>query len=321
MEGNSPTQDAAFGLVSLAAPAPLSAESICSISNIQILIDDYFTYIHPLIPLPHEPTFRTMFTKREDRTDRTFLALIAAMIEILVVSFPRRPRQLFTSESARKQFPNAEALIARCHQVFVDARGSGYLDRELNIYDATASYLTGTSAAYMFDMRRNRLYFGEGVLILRTLNLHRPRIPTDPALSGHAPFGVNAMPEIDYVTQEMARRLFWVFYVGCCSIRQLGSSDSELLMPPLSYAEQLPPMALEVDDAYIFPDHVEHQPPGIVPEITGFNLNVRIFRSYSSLTSLEMAFGSNELYDWDRQRRMIVQTLRNVKSATDDAPP
>lgn len=320
----SPTQDAALGLASLSAPPLLSAESICSISTLQILVDDYFTYIHPLIPLPHEPTFREAFARREDRTDRTFLSLLAAMVEVLVVSFPRRPRQLFTSEAARKQFPNAEALISRCHRVFVEARGSGYLDRELTIYDAAASYLTGTSAAYMFDMRHNRLYFGEGVLMLRMLGLHRAgrtRVHTDPAFATSAYVGLDTEPEVDYITQEMARRLFWLFFVGCGSMQQLGSSDSDLLMPPLTYAERFPPLPLEVDDAFIFKDHVKPQPAGIVSELTGFNLNVAVFRSYSSLTSLEMAFGRDELYDWDKQRRVIVRTLRDVKSATDRAPP
>lgn len=320
----SPTQDAALGLASLSAPAPLSAESICSISTLQILVDDYFTYIHPLIPLPHEPTFRLAFANRQDRTDRTFLSLLAAMIEVLVVSFPRRPRQLFTSESARRQFPNAEALIAQCHKVFVDARGPGYLDRELSIYDAAASYLTGTSAAYMFDMRHNRLYFGEGVLILRMLGLHRSgrhHIQTDPAFATSAYVSADSEPEVDYITQEIARRLFWLFYVGCGSMQQLGSSDSDLLMPPLTYAERFPPLPLEIDDAYIFKTHVTPQPAGIVSELVGFNLNVAVFRSYSSLTALEMAFGRDELYDWDRQRRMIVRTLRDVKAAADRAPP
>jgi hypothetical protein len=92
-------------------------------------------------------------------------------------------------------------------------------------------------------------------------------------------------------------------------------------MPPLTYAERFPPLPLEIDDAYIFKSHVTPQPAGIVSELRGFNLNVAVFRSYSSLTSLEMAFGRDELYDWDRQRRMIVRTLRDVKSATDRAPP
>jgi hypothetical protein len=246
------------------------------------------------------------------------------MVKVLVVSFPRRPRQLFTSESARKQFPNAEALIARCHKVFVDARGLGFLDRELTIYDAAASYLTGTSAAYMFDMQHNRLYFGEGVLILRMLGLHRSgrhHVQTDPAFATSAYAGPDSEPEVDYITQEIARRLFWLYYVGCGSMQQLGSSDSDLLMPPLTYAERFPPLPLEIDDAYIFKSHIAPQPAGIVSELTGFNLNVAVFRSYSTLTALEMAFGRDELYDWDRQRRMIVRTLRDVKSATDRAPP
>jgi len=230
------------------------------------------------------------------------------MIEALVVSFPRRPSQLFTSENSRKQFPNAEALISRCHQVYVEARGRGYLDKDLMLDDACASYLAGLSAAYTFDLRRNRLYIGEGIIILRVLGLHKAKSPGDPGA-------------MDYISQEIARRLFWLFYVGSASVRQLGASDSELLMPPMSYLERYPPMPLEIDDPYIFRDHVLPQPPGLVSELAGFNLNVKVFQSYQPLTSLEMAFGANELYDWHRQQRMIVQVLQNVKNATDDAPP
>ena len=324
---DSPTKDAAASLASLSGSLQLSAESICHIQTLESLVDDYFTYIHPLIPVPHEPSFREGFARREDKTDRTFLALLAAMIEILVVSFPRRPRRLFSTETARKRFPTAEALIAKCHQVYIEARGPHFLDRPLTIYDATASYLVGTAAAYSFDMRRNRLYSGEGVMIMRSLGLHWPRARSDqPDLSPRGGGyilggGPKLDDDVDFVTQEVARRLFWLLYVGCCSVRQIGSADGDLVMPPLTYSEQFPPMPLELDDEYILPDRILPQPPGLVSVMVGFNLNVMVFRSYSSLTSLEMAFGSNELYDWDRQRRMIVQTLRNVKSATSPAPP
>ncbi|PIG80257.1 Zn(II)2Cys6 transcription factor [Aspergillus arachidicola] len=58
-------------------PAVFSLEMICPLSTIRLLIDDYFTYIHPLIPIPHEPTFRAALDRREDVTNRTFLALAA----------------------------------------------------------------------------------------------------------------------------------------------------------------------------------------------------------------------------------------------------
>ncbi|RMZ76572.1 hypothetical protein DV737_g4782, partial [Chaetothyriales sp. CBS 132003] len=134
-------------------------KSICDLDTLEVLIDDYFIYIHPLIPVPHEPSFRAAFARREDKTDRIFLGMIAAMVEALVASFPRRARRLFTSEQAKHQYPNAGALIDHCHAIFVEARGIGYLDREPSVNEATSSYLAGISASYVFDVRRTRMYW------------------------------------------------------------------------------------------------------------------------------------------------------------------
>ncbi len=306
----SPTEDAAHSLASLSGTQALFAESICDIHTLRVLVDDYFTYIHPLTPLPHEPTFRAAFERREDRTNRTFLALLAAMIEALVASFPRRPRQLFTSEANRRLFPNAGTLIDRCHQVFNEARGPGYLDRELSIYDAFGSYLVGLTASYLFDSNRASLYIAECVSIVRRLAIHK--ISTDPSLQG-PPSG-----EIDYIKQELSRRLFWLSYVSCHSLRQLGDVDGDLLMP-LSARKDLPPLPIEVDDTYIYQDRILPQPPGKVSIITGFNLNVRIFRSYSSLTALESAFGI-EGVGWEKQKQLIGQSLHTCKAVMDGAP-
>ena len=311
----SPTEDAAHSLASLSGTQALSAESICDIHTLRVLVDDYFTFIHPLTPLPHEPTFRAAFERREDRTNRTFLALLAAMVEALVASFPRRPRQLFTSEASRRLFPNAGALIDRCHQVFNEARGPGYLDRELSLYDAFSSYLVGLSAAYLFDSNRASLYIGECVCMVRRLGVNQT--PPDlamrsPAYSGGAPGGT------DYIKQELNRRLFWLSYVSCHSRLQIGEVDGDMLMP-LSARKDLPPLPLEVDDWYIYQDRIVSQPPGTVSIITGFVLNIRIYRSYSPLTTLESAFGI-EGVDWEKQKQLIGQSLYNCKAVTDGAP-
>lgn len=311
----SPTEDAAHSLASLSGTQALSAESICDILTLRVLIDDYFAYIHPLTPLPHEPTFRAAFERREDRTNRTFLALLAAMIEVLVASFPRRPRQLFTSDSNRRLFPNAGALIDRCHQVFTEARGPGYLDRELSLYDAFSSYLVGLTASYIFDTNRASLYIGECVSIARRLSLHKTT--TDSSMQSPG-YNVGAPGETDYIKQELSRRLFWLSYVSCHSLRQIGEIDGDMLMP-LSARKDLPPLPLEVDDAYIYQDRIVPQPKGVVSIVTGFNLNVRIFRSYSSLTALESAFGT-EGVDWEKQKQLIGQSLYSCKAATDAAP-
>ncbi|KIW11621.1 hypothetical protein PV08_10923 [Exophiala spinifera] len=318
----SPTHDAAYSLAALSAPSLLAAESICDLPTLKVLLDDYFLYIHPLIPLPHEPTFRRSFEAREDRTNHTFLALIAAMVECLVASFPRRPRQLFTSDAARVQFPNAGVLIDRCHQVFVEARGLGYMDRPLGLYDAISSYLTALAAAYTLDLPRLRLYLGECTLITRELGFHRPEFYRPPPTPGGSyPHAEAQRPQIvDYVYQESGRRLFWLLFVGAMSARQLDEAEGDLLMPPVSHAEMLPPLPVEVDDEYITEAQIFPQPRGVVSEMVGFNLNVKVFRAFHFLAALEMAFGANTVYDWDRQRQIIRRALQTVKEATRDAP-
>lgn len=311
----SPTEDAAHSLASLSGTQALSAESICDIPTLRVLIDDYFTYIHPLTPLPHEPTFRAAFERREDRTDRTFLALLAAMMEALVASFPRRPRQLFTSEPNRRLFPNAGALIDRCHQVFNAARGPGYLDRELSLYDAFSSYLVGLTAAYLSNSNRASLYMAECVSVVRKLAIHK--VPADPSMQSPAN-ARSASGETDHIKQELSRRLFWLSYVSCHSWRQIGDVDDDTLMP-FSTRKDLPPLPLEIDDAYIYHDRIMSQPLGVVSIITGFNLNIRIFRSYSSLTALQSTFGIDGV-DCEKQKQLIGKSLLSCKTATDGAP-
>lgn len=77
---------------------------------------------------------------------------------------------------------------------------------------------------------------------------------------------------------------------------------------------------MEVDDACIFPNEIVPQSIGVVPEITGFNVNVRIYLSYSSLSTAEMAFGIDELFDWDRQQRLLGECLDRCRHTLDNIP-
>jgi hypothetical protein len=79
-------------------------------------------------------------------------------------------------------------------------------------------------------------------------------------------------------------------------------------------------LPLEVDDNYIFPTHVEAQPAGVVSQLTGFNTNVRVFSSYKSLSALEVAFGSGQVFDWERQRKTLWECLQQAKAAVLNVP-
>jgi hypothetical protein len=71
---------------------------------------------------------------------------------------------------------------------------------------------------------------------------------------------------------------------------------------------------------HIFPHEIQPQQPGVVSLITGFNLNIRVYLSYSSLATAEMAFGVDEVFDWERQQRIFEQSLHRCRTILDSIP-
>ncbi|KAF2495729.1 hypothetical protein BU16DRAFT_582334 [Lophium mytilinum] len=325
---SSPT-NAAHALAQLSSHPPhLSAESICSLPTVHALIDDFFTYIHPLCPFPHEPSFREAWGRREDYTNPAFLALLASMIAVLVASFPRKPR-LHLKTQTKDHFPTHLTLVDKCREVCAQARGPGYLDRPgLSVYDACTSYFLALTGAYTFQWRPCRLYFGECLTILRSLGLHKAKGPGQSELGAlPAVLGANGQsPEgsrdesVDKITEQMGRRIFWTMFVGVRTMQQFGASFGELTILPQTPSEVLPPLPAEVDDQYIFPAYISPQPEGIPSLMTGFTANVRIYNSYSVLSTMEMAFGMGEIFDWERQKRIIDHSLQTCKQALEGIP-
>jgi hypothetical protein len=325
----SPTNAAhALAQLSTLPPQQLSAESICPIPTMNALIDDFFTYIHPLCPFPHEPSFREAWDNREDVRNPSFLGLLASMIACLVASFPRKPR-IHITQQKRDHYPSHLSLVDKCREVCAQARGVGYLDRNtLNVYDACTSYFLGLTGAYIFQWRQLRLYFGECLTIIRSLGLHKAQdqgytqlgsLPVAAGSLGPRFDGSRDM-KLDKITEQIGRRLFWTVFVGVRTMQQLGASFGELNISPSTPTEPLPPLPLELDDACIYPNEIIPQQAGVVPELTGFNINARIYASYSTLSTAEMAFGSDELFDWDRQQCILDDCLRRCKQTLENIP-
>jgi hypothetical protein len=308
----------------------LSAESICPIETMDLLIDDFFIYIHPLCPFPHEPSFREAWKRREDLSNKSFLALLASMIGALVASFPRKPRLHLKAQKKESLFPNHMSLVHRCQQVCAMARGPGYLESDnLSVYDAATSYFLALMGVYTFRWRLGRLYFGECLTIIRTLGLHKAKEPSYTQM-GSLPtaFGQPANNQegnrehtVDNITLEIGRRIFWTMFVSVKTIQQLGASFGELVIPPPTSSEPYPPLPAEVDDFCIYPSYNEPQPPGLVPMIAGFNANVKVYCSYNALATMEMAWGIDAVVDWERQKRVLHESLRRCKNSIAELPP
>jgi hypothetical protein len=103
-------------------------------------------------------------------------------------------------------------------------------------------------------------------------------------------------------------------------MQQVGATCGELLIPPPTPTEPYPPLPMEVDDEYIYVDHVDPQPPGTVSKLTGFNLGIKIYMTLTPLATMEMAYGIDEVFDWNRQKRVLEECLRAVKRVLDVIP-
>ncbi|KAL2824611.1 hypothetical protein BDW59DRAFT_83787 [Aspergillus cavernicola] len=310
-----------------ATSSALSLESICPLPTMRLLVDDYFTYIHPLVPIPHEPTYRAALERREDLTNNIFLALTAGMIGCLVASFPRRPK-LHLKPEERAAFPHSTALVKRCRDVAVQARGSGYLDRTPTVYDAAISYFLGLCSGYVWNVRSCRAYLAECMTMLHVYGLCNPPQARLPSLDPTSPASSSSFQSQDMLSEappsildvELGRRLFYTTLVGYRTLQQMGSHDAALHVPPETPTERYPPLPLEIDDEYIFPHQLEQQPPHRVSRLVGFNANVRVYSSYNPISAWETAFGAGQIFDWDRQRVVIYECLQKSKLALANVP-
>lgn len=104
-------------------------------------------------------------------------------------------------------------------------------------------------------------------------------------------------------------------------MQQLGASFGELVIPPPTPRDPYPPLPLEVDDEHIYVNQIMPQPAGIVSKMTGFNLNISIYKTTTPLHTMEMAYGIDEVFDFARQKIVLAECLRSVKRVLDNNPP
>ncbi|KAK0624318.1 hypothetical protein B0T14DRAFT_565598 [Immersiella caudata] len=303
--------NAAETLVSIAgAPAQvvLEAEAIAPMPVLQLLVDDFFTYIHPLTPFPHEPTFRQSFHNREDRTSREFLALLASMIGCLVASFPRTARLHLKAQHGMTLFPKAITLVERCRTVALEARGHQFYNKEdVTVYDAATSYFLGLAAAYTIQWKICKRFMTESMSFIREMGYHKPRD------LGSAMYGVTYRgPPFDHVQDQLGRRIFWCLFLGIRSMVQLGSPQSDIVLAPPTPSEPYPELPAEVDDRYILRSQILGQPDGIVSLLAGFNQAIKIYMTMNGLVSVELSYGITSLPFHD-QKVMLDECVQAVK--------
>lgn len=190
------------------------AEVIAPMPVLELLVDDFFTYIHPLAPFPHEPTFRQSFANREDRTRPEFLGLIASMVCALVASFPRSAREHLKAKHSTHLFPRAIVLIEKCQDIALKARGDKWqLKQPKTLDDAATSYFLGLASGYIHHYNAYNHFMSETLTLIRELGFKRPKHPGELPTFGNDPYSPEPQP-FNHVKDQIGKRIFWCLLLG-----------------------------------------------------------------------------------------------------------
>lgn len=207
-------QNAAKTLMNISSDGILDAESIAPLPVLELLVDDFFTYIHPLAPFPHEPTFRQSFANREDRTRPEFLGLLASMIGALVASFPRSAREHLKAQHSTHLFPKAIVLVEKCRDIALLTRGSKWvLKQPKTLDDACTSYFLGLAGAYTLQWNPARHFMSETLILIREVGFMRPKHAGELPTFGADPYSNEPLP-FNHVKDQIGKRLFWCLLLG-----------------------------------------------------------------------------------------------------------
>ncbi|KAK1687510.1 hypothetical protein BDP55DRAFT_660238 [Colletotrichum godetiae] len=312
--------NAAQALVSIAeGPGRLDAEAIAPLPILELLIDDFFTYIHPLAPFPHEPTFRHSFANREDRTNPEFLGLLSSMIASLVSSFPRSARQHLKTQHSTHLFPRAIVMIERCRDIALDTRGPRWALKQKTLDDAATSYFLGLAAGYTFQVPRFRYFMSECLSLIRELGFHRPKHPNELPTFGNDNCSPDPLP-FHHIKDQIGKRIFWCLLLGVRSFSQLGASHADLVIAPSTPGLPYPALPENVDDLYIMANEIVYPPESSVTLLTGFRFAVDIYTTMNAIVSVELVYGMSTL-PWSDQRSLLRDALIAAKDIIDRLPP
>ncbi|PNY27451.1 Quinic acid utilization activator [Tolypocladium capitatum] len=309
-----------MNISSVSSDGILDAETIAPMPVLELLVDDFFTYVHPLAPFPHEPTFRQSFANRQDRSEPEFLGLLASMMAALVASFPRSAREYLKSQHGTRLFPKAIVLIEKCCDIALLTRGSKWvLKQPKTLDDAATSYFLGLASGYTHQWNASRHFMAETLTLVRELGFSRPKHPGDLPTFGNDPFSPDPLP-FSHAKDQIGKRIFWCLLLGVRSFSQLGASYTDLVIAPSTPSLPYPSYPENVDDICVLANEIIHQAEGSVTLLTGFRFGIDIYTTMNGVVSLELAYGMSTL-PWADQRLLLRDGLLAAKSIIDNLPP
>jgi hypothetical protein len=184
-----------------AAPGPalpyLSLDSLAPFDTIHRLLYDFFTYLYPIFPFPHEHLVMERLRKREDAQNKSFCALVASLVAAVSAMFPRIAQEALGPHEQNGHVVANEVFVGRAMLVCEQSRGPLTGGRDVD--DAATAFYVGLVSHLRKQPRQLEMYLSEALSIVTYLGVQH-----DGVLADGSP--------ADLVTKEICRRIYWAVY-------------------------------------------------------------------------------------------------------------
>ncbi|KAF5702664.1 hypothetical protein FGLOB1_9478 [Fusarium globosum] len=230
---------------------------------VRFILSDYVTYVYPLIPVIHQPTFQLDFDSDRDMHDVDFLALIISLCAVTVSLLPSRFKT-YRNFSSPLPFETRTEMADQCYKLNQSFRDTTYFDT-VSHQKWASTFLLGVAFHQTVNNNLWRMLEVESMQLLRLLEVQH----------------LSSYSDLDAVEIQLRKKAFWLMFYGY--VHQMYNLRNERLMflDPATLSdldiEGLMPNA--VDDEFISCTGVLPCPEDVSSKslTAGFNIHSRVF--------------------------------------------
>lgn len=169
-------------------------EHLCSHAIFLQILSDYLDLVYPVLPLVHQPSFRTLLNNHAYNTDVSVFRLCISLCAVTVASIPRN-----IAKYGCGQYTDVGSMVDRaCHIVLLSRMTT---EPEWQNHPSMETMLTSIILAmashYAGRPSQGWGYANEAIDFFRTLELYRRE--------GYV--------NLNAVEGELCKRAFWVLYI------------------------------------------------------------------------------------------------------------
>ncbi|KAJ4138465.1 hypothetical protein NW768_002299 [Fusarium equiseti] len=271
---------------------------------VRFILQDYITYVYPLIPVIHIPTFQTKFSQEHDAQNQDFLALIISMCALTVGLLPSR-FWAYREYRSPLPFKTRTEMANHCYKLNQGLRDIEYWDT-VSHQKWASSYLLALTFHQTGNVNLWRMLEVESIQLLRLLEVQ------------HA----SSYSGLDFIETQLRKKAFWLMFYAYVhhthSYRQERVTFLDpIIMRDIKLEELMP---APVDDEYISSTGILPCPEGIVVKslTSGFNIHSRIFSAGQAQTLLCRCAPTN---DSEVRLSLLTEQLHHIQRMLDTVEP